>query len=38
MSNGKQCVVQVAGGSPEKFGYKEHNLELGSLFAAFCLD
>ena len=37
-TNGKQCVVQVAGGSPEKFGYKEHNLELGSLVAAFCLD
>jgi|GEM_PF-1638379 len=38
LTNGKQCVVQVAGGSPEKFGYKEHNLEHGSLVAAFCLE
>lgn len=38
MIDGKQCVVQVVGGSPEKFGYKEHNLEHGSLVASFCLD
>ncbi len=38
MVDGRQCVVQVAGGSPEKFGYKEHNLEHGSLVAAFCLE
>jgi alcohol dehydrogenase (cytochrome c) len=37
MVDGKQCVVQVAGGTPAKFGYQEHRMELGGLVAAFCL-
>jgi len=35
--DGKQCVVQPAGGTPAKFGYQEHNMEHGGLVAAFCL-
>src|SRR5436190_1994304 len=35
--DGKQCVVQPAGGTPTKFGYQEHNMEHGGLVAAFCL-
>src|SRR5947207_1835914 len=35
--DGKQCVVQPAGGTPAKFGYQEHNMEHGGLGAAFCL-
>jgi PQQ-dependent dehydrogenase (methanol/ethanol family) len=37
MVDGRQCVVQAAGGTPSKFGYQEHNLELGGLVAAFCM-
>ncbi len=37
MSDGKQCVVQAVGGTPAKFGYKDHNMELGGLVASFCL-
>jgi alcohol dehydrogenase (cytochrome c) len=37
MVDGKQCVTQVVGGSPAKFGYQEHHMELGGLVAAFCL-
>jgi alcohol dehydrogenase (cytochrome c) len=35
--DGKQCVVQAVGGTPAKFGYQEHNMELGGLVAAFCM-
>src|SRR5207244_11911705 len=35
--DGRQCVVQAAGGTPAKFGYQEHKMELGGLLAAFCL-
>jgi alcohol dehydrogenase (cytochrome c) len=37
VADGKQCVVQAVGGTPSKFGYKEHNMELGGLVASFCL-
>jgi alcohol dehydrogenase (cytochrome c) len=36
MVDGKQCVVQAVGGTPAKFGYQEHHMELGGLVAAFC--
>ena len=37
MADGKQCVVQAVGGTPAKFGYQEHHMELGGLVAEFCL-